>query len=289
MVQTVIINSSNVLSNTYNSRYRLNLAKPWQFKAGSKISLRSIQIPYSWFNISAEYQNNSFSIIIPYAATTQTINITIPDGFYTLESINNYLIYILMANGFYFNDANGNVVVHAQFIYNISSYKVELDCFPISTTLPTGYSYGSLSSGWGSLGLPTTVKTMQVVFPSSSSVGSLLGFSAQTFPLTNTSTTTQSILSNNTPNLSPVSSVIVQCNLVNNPYSLYSNTLFSFTPNTTYGSIIDVQSQSDTFVNITEGLIQYIEIWLTDQNYNQIKLMDPNLCIQLLIKDANEL
>ncbi len=290
MPQTVIINSSNVVANSNNTRFRFNFAKPTQFK-NSKVSIRQIVMPYSWFNITSAYANNQFSIVVPYGAspTTQTINITIPNGFYTLAYLNSLLQYYLIANGFYLVNSAGNNVYYTQFIYNTSAYKIEIDCFPIPTSLPSGWSYGSATSGWATLSLQTvSSRVSQIVFPYTNSLGSIMGFTAQTFPTTGAYTTTQSLLSDITPNLTPVNSVIVLCNLVNNPFSIYSNTLFSFTPNTTFGSNIDVQPSQEAYINIDNGIYTYLEMEFRDQNYNQMLINDPNLTVQFLIKMEGE-
>ncbi len=290
MPQTIIINSSNVVANSNNTKYRFNLAKPTQFK-GAKVSIRQIVMPYSWFNITSSYANNQYSVIIPYGASpsTSTINITISNGFYTLSDLNNLLQYYFIANGYYLVNSAGNNVYYAQFIYNTSAYKIEIDCFPVPTTLPSGWSFGSTTLGWGSLGLPSvSSRVPQIVFPSTNSVGSIMGFAPQTFPTSGAFTTTKSLLSDTTPNLTPVNSVIVLCNLVNNPFSIYSNTLFSFTPNTTFGSNIDVQPSQDAFINIDNGVYTYLEIEFRDQNYNQMLINDPNLTVQFLIKLEGE-
>lgn len=290
MPQTIILNSSNVVPYSNNTKFRFNFAKPITFK-NSKVAIRQIVMPYSWFNITSTYGNNQFSVVVPYGAspTTQTISITIPNGFYTLADLNSLLQYYFIANGFYLVNSSGNNVYYAQFIYNTSAYKIEIDCFPVPTSLPSGWSYGSATSGWATLTLPTvSSRVPQIVFPATNSVGSVMGFSPQTFPTTGAYTTTQSLLSDTTPNLTPVNSVIVLCNLVNNPFSIYSNTLFSFTPNTTFGSNIDIQPAQEAYINVDNGVYTYLEMEFRDQNYNTMLINDPNLTVQFLIKMDGE-
>ena len=44
----------------------------------------SIQVPFSWFDITAAYNNNFITFYFPTDDTTYTsFTITIPDGFYT--------------------------------------------------------------------------------------------------------------------------------------------------------------------------------------------------------------
>jgi len=48
----------------------------------------SVSIPYSWNNVSTYYNNKTFSLIFPTAATTITYSFVLPDGFYTVGDIN---------------------------------------------------------------------------------------------------------------------------------------------------------------------------------------------------------
>ncbi len=115
-----------------------------------------------------------------------------------------------------------------------------------------------------------------------------MGFAPQSFPRSVAFTTRKSLLSDTTLNLTPVNSVIVLCNLVNKPFSIYSNTLYTFTPNSTFGSNIDVQPSQDTFINIDNEVYTYLEIEFRDQTYNQMLINDPNLTVQFLIKLEGE-
>ena len=54
------------------------------------VMLSSAQIPYSFFNITSAYNNNRFTFSFPTGAGAgiyTNFNITIPDGFYTIEDL----------------------------------------------------------------------------------------------------------------------------------------------------------------------------------------------------------
>ena len=57
----------------------------------SEVMVANVQIPYSFYNITQAYNNNSFQFSFPTATYTYaTSTITIPDGFYTTTSLNCY-------------------------------------------------------------------------------------------------------------------------------------------------------------------------------------------------------
>lgn len=296
MVQTIVFNSSNVLTGTNNSKYRFNLAQTTFIKKGCKVAIQSVTLPYSWYNISASiFQNSKFTITFPCSVaggSTNSISVNVPDGFYTLTQLNSYLQSIMITNGYYLVSGSNNVYF-AQFVYNTSLYKIEVDLLPVPTTLGT-YTYGTTTAGWGASsgvgsGLPATGYTPQITFPVVGGINSILGFSSNTTIPATQQTTTQAFTSTTTPNLTPINSLILLCNLVNNKYSVNNQTIFALTPNTSYGSNIVVNnSLTDSFVDIFEGYYNYIDLEFRDQNFNTMFIRDPNLCILMLIKDSEE-
>lgn len=287
MVHTIVFNSTTAVSGSGNSRYRFNLAQTTMLKRGSYVGVQAITMPYSWFNITSLNGNTDFSVLVPTLASPlgATLSITIPDGFYTLAQLNAYLQYRFIQGNYYLINTAGQYVYYAEFIYNTSTYDVQINTFPIPTALPAGWT--APGAGWGGGALPAAGNTPQIVIPATNSIGSIIGFSAGTYPPAQ-QLTTYSALSDLTPNLTPVNSLIMYCNLVNNPYSQYSRTLYSFTPNVGFGSNIDIQNSYPAFVSIQEGYYGYVEIEFVDQNYRSVVIQDPNLCIQLVIRDPDE-
>jgi hypothetical protein len=90
------------------------------------------------------------------------------------------------------------------------------------------------------------------------------------------------------PNTTPVNAVIIQCSIVNNNYDVASKTLYSFSPNTTYGSNINIAPSAFAWINIFEGSYDILDLTFTDQNYQRMNILDPNICIQVLIKSFDE-
>jgi hypothetical protein len=99
----------------------------------------------------------------------------------------------------------------------------------------------------------------------------------------NTSYTTISKDYNLIPNLSPSNVYTVLCNIVNNNISTPSNVLYSFTPNTTYGSNINVSVNEMLFVNIVEGNYNQLILELYDEFNNPLLILDENIVITLYL------
>ena len=287
MVHTIVFNNTTVVTGSNNSRYRFNLAQTTMLKRGSYVGVQAITMPYSWFNITSANGNNTFSVLFPTLSTPlgATLSITVPDGFYTLAQLNAYFQYRMIQGNYYLINSTSQFVYYAQLVYNTTSYDGEIDTFGVPAALPAGYT--APGAGWGGDNLPTTANTPQIVIPTTSSIGSIIGFSAGTYPPAQ-QTATYSVTSDLTPNLTPINSLIMQCNLVNNPYSLFNRTLYSFTPNVGFGSNIDIQNSYPAFVSVAEGYYGFIEIEFVDQNYRPIDIKDPNLCIQLVLRDHDE-
>jgi hypothetical protein len=274
-IYPLILNNTNVVSGQPN-KFIYNFPAGGVRFQDSKIAIGDLSLYYSWFNITADYNNNAFSFIWPTSTGTTTYNITIPDGAYTVSQLNSYLQNEMIDNGLYLLDANGDYVYYIELQENPTYYAVQLNCFSLPTSLPTSYSNPA------GMTFPATTLCPQVVIPSSSIVD-LLGFSAGTYP-SSPQTTDQSFLSDQTPQVSPVQSIIVSCNLVNNRYSIPSTSLYTFNASgTQFGGLISASPNEYFFVDIQSGVYQSIEIEFLDQNFRQLQIRDTNVTTTLLI------
>jgi hypothetical protein len=114
-----------------------------------------------------------------------------------------------------------------------------------------------------------------------------LGFQAGVYPVAPQSTV-YSIVSNTTPNLTPVNSVILRCSLVSNKGVNPPDAFYSFSPNIGFGSNILVAPSVVGWIDCKEGSFSHLDIQLVDQNFIPMNLKDNNICIQLLIKSKDE-
>ena len=280
---TVVLNSTNVVQNNFNNTFKVDLPGSSVKMDNMEMAVSSIQLYNSVFNINSNvYGNNTFSIQIPTAATFSTINITLPSGYYSYSDINNFVQKQLIAAGAYLVNSSGQNVYPIQFSANSVYYACQIDLSSCNTTLPGGWSYAA-SGLWSTLGgLPTTAYTPKIIL--SSKITSIFGISAGTYPSSST-TTPQSVLSNITPQISPVQSYFLRCSVVNNPMNSVSDVLHSFsTQGTTIGQLISVNPNEYQWVTVPNQSISSISCTIVDQNYNFCQFQDNNIVIVLLFR-----
>ena len=286
---TLVLNSSNVSNTSTNTTFKYNFIQGGFTIRNMEMCVSSITLPYSFYNVSSYYANRTFSLIFPTAATTTTINVTLPEGFYTVTDINSYIQQVCIDYGAYLIDSTGNYVYYQQLAYNTTYYAVQLLLFSVPTTLPTGYSYataGSLGSIYTSaIKLPTTAYTPRFTLASSGSISTIIGFAAgATYPSAQT-TTSQSLSSTLTPVGSTVNSLILQCSLVNNPVTVPSDILDSMPiKETSFGSNITYDPSFEKFISLSNGTFNSFTFSFRDQNLNEIYARDPNASITLIIR-----
>jgi hypothetical protein len=116
---SIVINKSNhVIDNRFTYRFGRNV----DFSDMS-IAMDKVSIIYTWMNITALKNNNTFGLIHPNGATTNaTLSITIPDGGYEIETLNQYLRWYLIQNGYVItNNLTGDQTVSIQQRSRLSS------------------------------------------------------------------------------------------------------------------------------------------------------------------------
>ena len=78
----------------------------------------------------------------------------------------------------------------------------------------------------------------------------------------------------NVPHLEIVELVLVHCNLVNNDYQQHSRILFTFVPNKTFGSLLEISPKDHVFLKTFYSEFQEIKIWFTDQTSKPLEIED---------------
>ena len=77
----------------------------------------------------------------------------------------------------------------------------------------------------------------------------------------------------NVPRLEIVRKVLVFCNLVQNVYLQDSKLLFSFVPNSRFGSLLSITQQVLKYCDTVDSMFGYIEIAFTYQNSRPLEIM----------------
>lgn len=137
-------------NNKSNNTFVFSFSNDVCTSSDSRISVSNFSVPFSWFNITAAYQNNEFKYVwfdkqtvsadFPAPTGGTIFTVTIPDGYYDLPTLNSFLQYTMIQNGHVLIDSNGNNVYYLDFQYNLSIYRIELNSYQLPNDLPIGWT-----------------------------------------------------------------------------------------------------------------------------------------------------
>ena len=68
----------------------------------------------------------------------------------------------------------------------------------------------------------------------------------------------------NVPHLEIVELTLVHCNLVNNDYQQNSRILYTFIPNKTFGSLLEISPTNHVFLKTFNSEFREVKIWFTE-------------------------
>ena len=80
--------------------------------------------------------------------------------------------------------------------------------------------------------------------------------------------------SENVPHLEITEVVLVHCNIVNNDYQQDSRVLYTFVPNKSFGSLLDISPSNHIFLKTFNSEYNEIIVWFTDQNSKPLEIED---------------
>ena len=291
MSYTLTLNSSNVIGSN-NNTFQYNFITGAFHAKDYEMAVGGFTIPYSWFNVSTSYNNKTISITFPYLATTYTLNIVLPDGFYLISDINNYIQLQMINAGLYLVSPSGQNVYFFQMYSNTTYYANQIILSLVPTTVSSGaYSgYTLPATGyWSSVsgnGLPTSTSTPSMTLASTGSLSVILGFPTGTYA--SSTSLSQSLQSTLTPIGSNVNALICRCNLLNNNVAMPSDVLDLIPINSTFGSNINYFPSFEKWIPITDGTYNSMTLTFQDQNYNTLYARDPNVALTLLIRKKSD-
>ena len=87
----------------------------------------------------------------------------------------------------------------------------------------------------------------------------------------------------NVPHLKIVGLVLVHCNIVNNDSQQDSMIFYTFGPNKTFRSLLEISPPNHVFLKMFNSEFQEIKIWLLDQKSMLLEIQDK-INITLIIK-----
>jgi hypothetical protein len=280
------INSTNV-ANSLNNMYQYQFKNgAFEVPAGAEMMITSLIIPYSWYNISSRYNNNTFKIYWPNGAVGNytAFTLTLDDGFYTVNALNARIQQFCIEKGMYLTDGSGNNVYYVSITPNSTAYANQIITKLVPLSLPTGFVQPTDPAF---AGYPTTTKRPPYIeILSNNNFGKFLGFTAGNYGITKTAD--YNVLSNLIPQGSTVNSLLIKCSLVNNGCSNQSDVLDAFaiggSSGGTFGGNLTYTNTIEKFVKISEGRYNNFIVTIVDQNNNDITILDNNLLINFLIR-----
>jgi len=290
----LILNSNNV-TGVYNNELVYSFINgSFYIPPKSKMAVSQITIPYSWFNISKFNNNNSFSYRWYYGnGLYQTYSVTISDGFYTIDDLQYYLEqYMISQNQYFTNTVTQENLYYIKFQTNTTYYGIQLITSPIPSSTPSGYSVPSAGFNYNNstnFGFTNSGYTFcpSVIISSSNNFYKIIGFNTGIYPSAVT-TYSYNVIGSLTPNLTPVNSLIILCDLINNNVSAQSNILDTMSITSSFGSNINYYPTFEKFVSLNSGKYTTFTLTIVDQNFNTVYMNDSNMLISLIIETPDE-
>jgi len=283
MGKTIILTTANIEENSNNTKLVYNFPSGGYSFKNDMIALQSVYQYFSIFNITSDYGNNTFSYTwfdgVEYS-------ITIPDGYYEISDLNSYFQSIMIANTHYMTNSAGQFIYFLEFIVNTSRYAVQINSYPLDTTIQSTNGYILPTGATWSVPATSTLSQFNV---NTSGFGEVLGYDVGSYPDTQVGSTTTSFLSSVAPQITPYSSILVSCNLVNNRAVIPSNILSSYTPlGTNIGSLFKFEPNYLQFADVEDGQYTQLVLEMRDQLSRPIIIRDPNMLITLYTETKNK-
>jgi hypothetical protein len=317
-MRTLVLNESNIVGDGNNTlEYKFPTSVDL---TGSMIAVGSVNMYYSWFNISSELGNNKIAYTWiqreddpnPASDDIQEFIITIPDGLYEIADLNSLLQFEMIKNGHYLIIGDAPVGdVNAQFVdtnvyyiemrVNKTRYAVEIITYSFPTELPAGWSTPDNFSRFPletfnpevKMSNPTgrlTVGGVNETTAWTSKINELLGFDIDFETNWNRDETDSlSYLSSKAPRVQPNSNVIITVSNIDNKYANPTSVIYSFAPRVGFAEMI-IEAPNEFNWNIfTNGFQNQLRVQLLGTNLRPLQIRDPQMTIILLIKDPEEI
>ncbi len=268
-----------VKSNDYigNSTYRYTFPSGSVNIKRSSLALESLSMSLSYYNITTEFNNRIFTIGFPEGAAMVFNQLTIPEGYYTIESLNSWLQFWMISQNYYLIDDLGNYVYYVELLWNPTFGRVQLNLYDVPDVLPAGWTNP------GPWTLPNVAKKCIFVVGESNNFGKFIGFEGDGLGYT-----AESQLGQFAPS-DPVDTIIVQCTNLDNRYSNPTSNLYSFSTKAADSlRRIDIKPIECSYIDLTDGSVSYLDIRLSDQSNRNLQMLDTSIKLNLIIKVREE-
>ncbi|GMF61693.1 unnamed protein product [Phytophthora fragariaefolia] len=196
--------------------------------------------------------------------------------------INNYVQYWGIQNNLYLtNDTTGEYYYFISCVENPSAYAIQFTMMPVKNL--TGYTAAS-----GMPTMPVTAYPPQLQI-NNSAFGDIVGLDVATYP-SSQQTSIYAVNSNKTPQIDPVSAVVVGLNCLYNPLASNAQALHTFTSSGVgYDGLITTSQAAGITYTPCQGTNNEIVVSFYDQNFQPLQIVDGNVCIRLLFTQKNDI
>ena len=305
MTANILMTRKHLTANKRELRY--TFPSPVQFSRDQEVALVGGTLYNSFINVSADKGNNSLKFVVPWYGLTsgyalKTYVVPLADGYYSLDDLNNVLIAYCIANGLYIKDTNtGEYVVFLTIQANAVLYKCQINAYrtPSEAELPVGWTHTGQT--FIEEGVPVA---RMLVNPYSNEkyywlfklegIAAMMGFTPAYYPTDEWDPATAALAWNRTPftavgtmvpDINPVSSVVVACNLVQSSYSSPSTLVGQIPITARFGALVQYAVPYPTFAAVLPGGYSEVVLGLYDQLGNSIALLDPDVTMTLQIRN----
>ncbi len=285
MPSTIVMNMNNLVQDGLNSTLVYKFPTSIQLSK-HEIAVQSVSMYNSISNINVAQNNNRFTYTWTVGSTLTTYTVLIPDGLYQISDINKYLQFVMIQNGHYLIDSLGKNIYFVELLVNATRYGIQLNTFPVPTSLPVGYTQPLANPSTGALafaGYPTTSITPVVTFPANFS--RIVGF-ADNFVSTTSGSLNMSFLSTTSPQVQPNPTIFLALTNINNQYAQPSTIIYSLSPSVDLGQKIVEVIPEYAYNKLTGGTYTELRLQLLGANFQPLKILDPNIVILLIIREV---
>ncbi len=298
MVATIVLGEANVINDGANNKLVYNFPNSVSFP-NHEIAIQSIYMYYSWENINTNPLNNDFFYIYwptsPYTTgtlpTASAVKVSIPEGLYEIATLNQYLQWFSIKYGYYLINAAGENVYYWEFIINPALYGVQLNLYPVPTSLPSGWTAPTANVVLGTAafaGFPASATSPQVFIPSNNNFYKIVGFPAGSILPSTASAINFSYVSPLSPQVQPNPVVFLQLSNIENNYANPSSILGVISPQVGFGELIQEVPPQFAWNKLLPGTYNSLRLSFVGTDKSQIKILDPQMTITLVIRDKKD-
>jgi hypothetical protein len=296
MSSAIVINETHAIYNpSTNSYSTFQYNFPGNTSFDNKQLLPSVIVyPFSNFNFTSYYQNNSFQVIW---IDGTVLTVTLPNGYYSYQDISQFLDQVMIDQTWYTINSGTPVTYnyYLQIQDNVTFYACQLNSVPVPTAAQAATAGITQPAGatWSWPVVPTNPQFVIPAVPTppnqyGTSFSVSTGFEPQTWPPAQTPGSGQSLLSSFTPQINPVTTVVVLCSLINNTFAANNQVIYAFnTGETAFGSYLTINVPQEIWLNCSRGYFPNFTLSFVDQTLrNLVPLQDPTVTVIFSIRDT---